>query len=99
MDKPTGHKGLRSRFHTSFSKKTKHASSSHYGPDEEEEEMVTKPTRKAQTLFGLFERRPKKNKAKAKPGFSRYTESIKEVGTMDMRAKMPVVFGDQVCFY
>ncbi|CAA0827021.1 Unknown protein, partial [Striga hermonthica] len=95
MDKPIGHKGLRSRFHTSFSKKTKHASSSHYGPDEEEEEMVTKPTRKSQPLYGLFERRPKKNKAKAKPDFLRYTESIKEVGTMDMRAKMPVVFGDQ----
>ncbi|CAA0828968.1 Unknown protein [Striga hermonthica] len=99
MDKLTGHKGLRSRFHTSFSKKTKHASSSHYGPDEEEEEMVTKPTSKAKPVFGFLERRPKKNKAKEKPDFSRYTESIKEVRTMDMRAKMPVVFGDQVCFY
>ncbi|KAI3450971.1 hypothetical protein Pfo_007636 [Paulownia fortunei] len=53
-------------------------------------EQVKKAS-KVHPFFSLFETKRKK-KATAKPEFSRYLEYVKEGGTWDMRANMPVMY-------
>ncbi|GER49040.1 cyclic nucleotide-gated channel 18 [Striga asiatica] len=76
-----------------FSKNMKDTSNTHHGPDK------ARPKEEDVTLKKTTSKVHPKKKATTEPDFSIYSEYVKEAGTWDMRAKMPVVFCDRVCFY